>query len=1233
MASSFREDLSYLVLNNNYLLDLPNRKNTENVLVVKYSQPITNNPRFINTVSTSPIEYRNSLNYTANQYGINTDLKILSYLYFPDNEKNYQFRVTTNGTIIYPGEFNMFLNNYQYKILDNTITNKTSNIDIVKKGVYLLCLEIPYHNSNFRIQYSIDSKIWLDLDNLLISKFSLNLDKKILIDTFLLSSLNYCNQDNINNSNCTQFYKDIENMIVDGYLDKNQSNNYPTPIEGSYSPFGPWSILDSNYKDIETITPIPTNRNDFKCGKSTQRSRNRSYMPPKYGGNSNLKDNIYNDESKKSNMWFGENNQKAYPVQTETKDITCYTPNEIGIQWKNIGCTTSAPPNIKDLQYFAYNNDFANIKNNLDSWSKKNIATNLDISNINYTTLEQCYGNNNISNLILTQNDQNNVTFKNNNIIYPNVCYSSGYKWISSNSNFEMIITNSGEFMIRKFNETTSSLWKTQVSGGSSGKLCMQKNGNLGLYNSTNKLIWESKTSSNNNAYGELLSTGQLVIESSKGDIIECLNKITLDNIKSYYDIFNANRIQKVFFEFKEGSEKLLNDPACIYPYINYSNNFTWIKNNFLLRIQTDGNLVIYKDNIDSKNAIWSSNTKSTNAYLRLENDGNLIIYNTSNNVIWNSNTKGLDVMIRYAELTDKGFLVINNQNNNILKIYPEKFEILDMYLKNVFYTQSIDWIFSDYRGYAFPVNVDNQSWKDNLKKVEDSTIDDSSTGLTEFRGIIIDEDDSFWDVNELNLKNSYSEIIKDGKTMAIIGIRKEFEASNVKPDKNNNDNNWYRKRHRTEFINDSKNIKPINLGGGSRCNYIPGYERISNISGGDLKKNTSKWLLMDVAEDDYAFILYKKKSNQEFSTEIKEDNKDLIKDIIMNDKELKYIIQIYIGSNKDFANPYRNNLLKKYNISTFSNNFSNKLNLSLLENYENPQCNLENILTDSNCNSLEIDIYKNYINNMNEYCNKNWMNSINSNCIDYYNKTFTDSKGNKVSIDVPGKLKLLDTQEKTCMNDNYFLNDKCIELNYLNPSIINYQAKLCLDIKNKTLCDELNTKYTNIAKKSISESNGELLYKNELEKNILYNTCLDSKDIVTNKCNRLINDTNISEYNKDILIANKKNACLTNINQQECNTYIKENTELLNKITENCKDSNSSECKTFCKNNKDDEEFKKTDFYKEVCYSWVEDFWWVILLIVLAILGGGFFYFKKKNKTNTTINNNISTNNVNIVN
>lgn len=1080
MTSSFREDLSNLTLNNNYLLDLPNRKVNENVLVIKYSPPSTStNPRFVNTLSINPIEYKNSLNYNANQYGSNTDLKILTYLYFPDNEKNYQFRVTTNGTTSYPGEFNMYLNNYQYKIFDNTANNKRSNIDIIKKGVYLLCLEISYHNSNFTIQYSVNSVNWENLDNLLISKFTTSLDKKTLIDSFLISGLNYCNQDNINNSNCTQFYKDIENTIVDTYLDEIQTSIYPTPIDGSYNNFMAWDINDSNYKDIETVNPLPTNRTSFKCGKSTKRYRSRLYNKPKYGGKDIFEDNIYKTESNKSNMVF-KKSLGAYVQQDETKDITCYMPNEINTQWKNIGCITPAPPNNDSLKYLSYDGNFTNIKTNIDQWSNSKLRE-----------------------------------------------------------------TNNAELI----------------------KQC----------------------------YGEDKNTGFLVVTDNR---------------------FNSK----------------------LYPGTEINNNNgtidvrVAINNDYKLIFQKDGNLVLYDGAIESKNAKWNTGTwNKGGTKLRMQHDGNLVIYTNNNTSLWASGTNGMDTKITSAELTNKGFLVINNQNGNILKTYPEA-NLIENHLKTTHWSNSPWALFADKAG-----NVWEAKWPDLDKELDGQPSVDyfpvsnnneacsasPKYDYCPFRGLRKSYENPEWNVTSLDLTNinGYKYILRDGS----------------KPASNSNDEtknyNTYNDLKNFEKDKNSKRKPPQLTGGVEKPNYIPGYNRISSTWGNSNNDDT-RWFLVSKrsgdSKDQSFIIFYLLKDKNKYAKDIIENHPDLIKKLL-NESNLTKLIKDNIGSDKDWAVPYRNKLLKDYEISAFTNKsiFNNKLYASMIENYENPQCNLENILTDSNCNSLEINIYKNYINNMNDYCTGNWVNSLNPECNEYYNKSFVDINGETKKIDVKGKLKLLEIQEKSCENDNYFINDRCIEINYSKPDIIKYQAKLCSDIKNKDLCDELNTKYTNHIKKQISvnmlNDNQDVLYKNNLEKEILYNTCNESNNVLMNNCNRLINDSNISEEQKNNLINIKNKLCTeTNINDPVCIQYNKDNPNILNQLKNKCLETKSDDCKEFCKKNKDDEEFKKTDFYKEVCYSWVEEFWWVIILIVLAILGGSFIYFKKKNKTN--ISNTINT-------
>lgn len=1081
MTSSFREDLSDLTLNNNYLLDLQNRKTNEKVLIIKYSSPVTtSNTRFISTISTNPIEYKNSLNYNANQYGTNIDLKILTYLYFSDNEKNYQFRVT-NGKSSYLGDFSMYLNNYQYKIFDNTSTNKISNIDIIKKGVYLLCLEIPYYNSNFKIQYTNNSKTWLDLDKLLISNFTTTLDKKTLIDTFLISGLNYCNKDNINSTACNDFYKNIEDTTVANYLDEIQTSIYPSPVNGSYTNFSTWNINDTNFQNIENINPLPTDRTNFQCGINTKRTRTRTYNSSKYGGNPNFEDEIYKIESKKPNMSLEKNSQGTYLTQEEKKDITCYTPDEINNQWKNNGCLTLSPPNNDILKYLPYNVDFTNIKTNIDKWSYNKLLNTNDTS-----LIKQCYG-------------------------------------------------NDGYFVVKSDRSNTK------------------------LYPGT--------------------------------------------------EINNENGTKDI--------QVLVNG-------------------NFKIIFQKDGNLVLYNGTVESKNAKWSSRTYNKNGTkLRMQYDGNLVIYTNNDTSLWSSDTNNMDKNITSAELTNFGFLVINNQNNDILKIFPD-FKIVDEHIKTVHWNNSPWALFADKAGYIWKAG-----WSDLNKELDGQPSIDyfpvsnnneqcsasPKYDYCPFRGLRKDVSNTEWKVNALNLRD-------------INGYNVELD-NKIQPDADNNngDRNYNTYNDLKNFENDKySNRKPPQLTSGiEKPNYIPGYNRISSTWGKSNNDDT-RWFLVSKrggsSKDQSFVIFYKLKNKDSYTQDILKNHPDLIKNIFL-DSNLTKLIKKYIGLDKDWANPYKNKLLKDYNISPFTNknNFTNKLKVSLLENYENPKCNLENILTDSNCNSLEVNIYKDYINNMNKYCTDNWVNSLNTECVDYYNKSFIDSNNQSIKIDVEGKLKLLEIQEKACNNDNYFLNDRCIELNYSKPDIIKYQAKLCSDGKNKELCDELTKKYTNQVKKNISvnmlNDDQEVLYKNNLEKDILYLKCNENNNnVLLNNCNRLINDPNLSEEEKNNLINRKNELCTkTNINHPECIKYNKENPNILNKLKNICLQNKSDDCKAFCKNNKDDEEFKKTDFYKEVCYSWIEEFWWIILLIVLAILGGGFVYLNKKKTIN--INTNSNTNSI----
>ena len=86
--------------------------------------------------------------------------------------------------------------------------------------------------------------------------------------------------------------------------------------------------------------------------------------------------------------------------------------------------------------------------------------------------------------------------------------------------------------------------------------------------------------------------------------------------------------------------------------YKSSTNEILWSSGNMgagSCLMQTDGNLVVYKESYEQYNPIrdlnpcWSSNTHGNNgAFLALQDDGNLVIYNSSNTrALWASGTNG----------------------------------------------------------------------------------------------------------------------------------------------------------------------------------------------------------------------------------------------------------------------------------------------------------------------------------------------------------------------------------------------------------------------------------------------------------------------------------------------------------------------------------------------------------------------------------------------------------------
>ncbi|KAI7873231.1 mannose-specific lectin precursor, partial [Lichtheimia hyalospora FSU 10163] len=102
--------------------------------------------------------------------------------------------------------------------------------------------------------------------------------------------------------------------------------------------------------------------------------------------------------------------------------------------------------------------------------------------------------------------------------------------------------------------------------------------------------------------------------------------------------------------------------------YISYNQKLISKNKKYEAIFQTDGNFCIYPygSQRTHEHCKWSTNTYNKNAkYLKMQDDGNLVIYNKNNNPIWSSDTY-YDVLYPQTSrliMQDDGNLVIYTNN------------------------------------------------------------------------------------------------------------------------------------------------------------------------------------------------------------------------------------------------------------------------------------------------------------------------------------------------------------------------------------------------------------------------------------------------------------------------------------------------------------------------------------------------------------------------------------------
>ncbi|MFE7568792.1 hypothetical protein ACFU76_17815 [Streptomyces sp. NPDC057539] len=108
------------------------------------------------------------------------------------------------------------------------------------------------------------------------------------------------------------------------------------------------------------------------------------------------------------------------------------------------------------------------------------------------------------------------------------------------------------------------------------------------------------------------------------------------------------------------GPQEALRSDSHFYPTATLGKNQAWTSGNgrAILRVQSDGNVVLYKDN----RAAWQAPNVYPNAdRLVMQEDGNLVVYNKAGKALWAAGTwhKG-----RYLAVQDDGNVVVYNKSN-----------------------------------------------------------------------------------------------------------------------------------------------------------------------------------------------------------------------------------------------------------------------------------------------------------------------------------------------------------------------------------------------------------------------------------------------------------------------------------------------------------------------------------------------------------------------------------------
>jgi hypothetical protein len=209
--------------------------------------------------------------------------------------------------------------------------------------------------------------------------------------------------------------------------------------------------------------------------------------------------------------------------------------------------------------------------------------------------------------------------------LLPNGSLQPGEAIFSPDGRFSLAMQGDGNLVL---SAPWGAIWSTNTSGQTGSYATMQSDGNFVVYNGS-RSVWDSGTWGKPGAYLQLQNDGNMVIYQN-GAALWSTNTWWAGTVPAASD---SNLIPN----------QTLQPNVCIF-----SPN-----NRFKLKMQTDGNLVLYAP----WGAIWSTNTcGQTGSHAIMQTDGNFVVYNGGRSV-WDSGTWGR--VGAYLQLQNDGNMVI----------------------------------------------------------------------------------------------------------------------------------------------------------------------------------------------------------------------------------------------------------------------------------------------------------------------------------------------------------------------------------------------------------------------------------------------------------------------------------------------------------------------------------------------------------------------------------------------